>query len=106
MTLKNVQCVVKVDNNLSEPFDAIRGIPIVRFLVHLCGENHYAAGLRHSGTIFYKSVKPLAYADDVDIIGSSDREVAVAFSKFAEEARSISLVVNESKTKYLLSSTA
>ena len=35
----------------------------------------------------------LAYAD----------EVAVAFSKFSEEARRIGLVVNESKTKYLAS---
>ena len=42
-------------------------------------------------------------ADDVDIIGKSEREVAVAFSKFAEEALSIGLAVNESKTKYLLS---
>ena len=48
----------------------------------------------------------LAYADDVDIIGSSDREVAVAFSKFAEEARRIGLSVNENNTKYILSLTA
>ena len=40
-----------------------------------------AADLRHSGTIFYKRVMPVATADDVDIIGRSDREVAVAFSK-------------------------
>ena len=45
---------------------------------------------------------PLGYADDIDIIGRSDRKVAVAFSKFAEEARSISLAVNEIKTKYLV----
>ena len=49
---------------------------------------------------------PLAYADDVDIIGRGISEVAAAFSKFSEEARSIGLAVNESKTKYLLSSTA
>ena len=49
---------------------------------------------------------PLAYADEVDIIRRRDREVAVAFSRFAEEARSIGLAVNESKTKYLLSPTA
>ena len=41
---------------------------------------------------------PLVYADDVDIIGRSQREVA--------EARSIGLQVNANKTKYLLSSTA
>ena len=58
------------------------------------------ADLRCSGTIFDKSV---LYADNVDIIGRSDREVAVSFSKFAEEVRSIGLAVNESKTKYLVS---
>ena len=45
----------------------------------------------------------LAYADDIDIIGRSICEVEGAFSKFAEEARSIVLAVNESKTKLLLS---
>ena len=63
-------------------------------------------GLRHIGTIFYKSIMHLAYADDVDIIGRSICEVEAAFSKFAEEARSIGLAVHESKTKYLLSSTS
>ena len=58
-----------------------------------------ATGLRHTGTIFYKSIMPLAYADDVDIIGRSICEVEAAFSKFTEEARSIGLAVNESKTK-------
>ena len=45
----------------------------------------------------------LAYADDVDIFGRSIREVEAAFAKFAEEARSIGLAVNESKAKLLLS---
>ena len=53
-----------------------------------------AAGIRHSGTIFYKSVMPLAYANDVDIIDRSDREVVVAFYKYAEKARNIGLAVN------------
>ena len=48
----------------------------------------------------------LPYADDIDIINASDREDAVALSKFTEEARSIGLVINESKIKYLLSPTA
>ena len=62
-----------------------------------------AAGLTHSGTIFYKSIMPLAYADDVDIIGRSICEVKADFSKFAEEARRIGLAVNVSKTKCFVS---
>ena len=62
-----------------------------------------AAGLRHTGTFFYKSGMPQAYADDVDIIDRSICEVETAFSKFVEKARSIGLAANESKKKYLVS---
>ena len=107
MPLKNAKCVVKVGNSLSERFDAKRGFrqgdSLSCDFFHILMERIIcAAGLRHTGTIFYKSVMPLAYADDIDIIGRSEREVAVAFSKFTEEARSIGLAVNENKTKLLL----
>ena len=59
-----------------------------------------AAGLRHCDTIFYKAIMPVAYADNVDIIGRSDSDVAVTLSKFTEESWSIGLAVNESKTFY------
>ena len=62
-----------------------------------------STSLCKTGTILYKSIMPLAYADDVDIIGRSICEGEAAFSKFAEEARSIGLAVNESETKFLLS---
>ena len=52
---------------------------------------------------FVIKVMPLAYLVDVDIIGRSDQEFAVAISKFAEDKQSIGLAVNESKTKLLLS---
>ena len=76
MTLKNAQCVVKVGNNLSEPFDAKRGFRqgdslSCDFFNILMEKIICAAGLRHTGTIIYKSIMPLAYADDVDIIGRS-----------------------------------
>ena len=74
-------------------------IPYSAIFQHPYGENY----LRHTGTIFYKSIMPLAYAHDVDIIGRSNCEVAAAFSKFAEEARSIGLAVNKNKVKYLVS---
>ena len=94
ITLKNAQCVVKVGDNLSEPFDAKRGFrqgASCDFYNILMEQIICAAGLRHTATIFYKSIMPLAYADDVDIIGRSICEVEAAFSKFAEEARSIGL---------------
>ena len=68
MTFKNAQCIVKIGNNLSEPFNAGASYKVIS----------YAA---ISSTSLWR-----------------DREVAV--SKFAEEAGSIGLAVNESKTKY------
>lgn len=56
-----------------------------------------AAELNRSGTIFYKSVQLLAYADDIDIIGLNNRAVSSAFSKLDKEAKRMGLVVNETK---------
>ena len=96
MTLKNAQCAVKVGNNLSAPFDAKRGFRqgdslSCDFFNILMEKIICAAG-----------IMPLACADDVDIIGKSICEVEAAFFKVAEEARSIGLAVNESKTKLIL----
>ena len=49
----------------------------------------YEAYFDYIGSKLLLNANTLAYADNVDIIGRSDREIAVAFSKFAEEARSI-----------------
>ena len=67
MTLKNAHCVVKVGNNLSEPFVAKRGFRqgdslSCDFFNILMERIICATGLRHSGTIFYKSFMRLAYA--------------------------------------------
>ncbi|XP_060665548.1 uncharacterized protein LOC132797786 [Drosophila nasuta] len=49
------------------------------------------------------SVKLLAYADDIDIIGRSKRDVTAAFSAIEKESAKVGLAVNEGKTKYMLS---
>ena len=46
----------------------------------------------------------MAYADGIDIIGLNNRTVSSAFPKLDKEAKRMGLVVNEDKTKYLLSS--
>lgn len=46
----------------------------------------------------------LVYVDDIDIIGLKHRIVSSIFSNLTKEARRMSLLVNEGKTKYLLSS--
>ena len=48
---------------------------------------------------------PLAYADDIDIIGLNRRAVIVAFSALEKDPHCLGRAVNEDKTKYMLSTT-
>ena len=103
MTLTNTCSVVTINNERAEPFETKRGFrqgdSLYCNLFNLIMEHIVrAAGTSHNGTVFYKSIMPLAYADDVDIIGQSMREVSAAFAKFDKEARMLGLAVNEEKT--------
>ena len=55
--------------------------------------------------LFLKKVsfELFVYADDIDIIERTEREVTVAFSAIERESAKIGLVVNKDKTKYMLS---
>jgi hypothetical protein len=108
MTLTNTQCVVQVGKELSEPFETKNGFRqgdtlSCDFFNLVMEKIMRTAELVHNGTIFYKSVMPLAYADDVDIIGRSSREVSAAFTRFEEASKNMGLAVNENKTKYFVS---
>ena len=61
------------------------------------------AGVHRSGTIFQKSFQLLAYADDIDIIGRTKRDVTAAFGAIEQESTKVGLAVNEGKTKYMFS---
>ena len=54
-----------------------------------------------SGTIFYKSVQILAYADDIDIIVRSRMALKEAFLSLERAVGEMGLRINEKKTKYL-----
>ena len=61
------------------------------------------AVVHRSGTIFQKSVQLLAYADDIDIIGRTKRDVTAAFGAIERESTKMGLAVNEGKTKFMFS---
>ena len=61
------------------------------------------AGVHCSGTIFQKIVHLLAYADDIDIIGRTKRDVTAAFGAIERESTKMGLAVSEGKTKYMFS---
>ena len=106
MTMSNTTSSVKIGSEISEPFDTIRGFrqgdPLSCNLFNLIMEAVIRrAGVETSGTIFYKSVQLLAYADDIDIIGTSKRAVTAAFSTIERESAKVGLMVNQAKTKYM-----
>jgi sorting nexin-29 len=59
------------------------------------------AGIQTNGTIFYKSVQLLAYADDIDIIARFQTALKKAFLSLERAAGEMGLNINEEKTKYL-----
>uniref|UniRef100_T1H9C7 Uncharacterized protein n=1 Tax=Rhodnius prolixus TaxID=13249 RepID=T1H9C7_RHOPR len=57
--------------------------------------------IQASGTLLNKTVQQLAYADDNDIIARSMNAMKEAFLALEMAARSLGLVVNEARTKYM-----
>ena len=77
------------------------GDSLACLLFNLALEKVRNAGIQTSGTIFYKSVQLLAYADDVDIIARSRMALKEAFLSLERAAGEMGLRINEGKTKYL-----
>ncbi|GFV67993.1 reverse transcriptase domain-containing protein [Trichonephila clavipes] len=59
------------------------------------------SGLDRSGTLWNRSLQLLAYADDIDIIGRSEKAVKEAFQAFEISATNMGLTINEDKTKFM-----
>jgi sorting nexin-29 len=55
------------------------------------------AGIQTNGTIFYKSVQLLAYADDIDIIARSPSALKETFLSLERAAGVMGLQINEEK---------
>ena len=51
--------------------------------------------MHRNGTIFYKSVQLSAYADDIDIIGHTMRDVTAAFSAIEQESVKMGLAAQD-----------
>jgi len=54
------------------------------------------------GTLEYKSVHKVGYADDINLIGRSLTAVKEVFEDLNKEGKKVGLKINESKTKVLI----
>ncbi|GBM36204.1 hypothetical protein AVEN_97571-1 [Araneus ventricosus] len=105
-SLSNVRCRIKIQNHLSESFTAERGLrqgdSLACLLFNLTLKKCIrVSGLDRKGTLWNRSLQLLAYADDIDIIGRSERAVKEAFRALEISATDMGLSINEDKTKIM-----
>lgn len=106
LTMSNVECRVRIQQDLSDTLKTFNGLrqgdALACILFNLALEKAIRnTGIQTTGHIFNKSVQLLAYADDIDIIARSEYELKSAFKSLATSARNMGLVINEGKTKYM-----
>jgi hypothetical protein len=104
--MNNTQRRVKIQNKLSEPINVKNGVRQGDALVCLLFNIALEKVIRDSavntrGTIFYKSVQILAYADDIDIIGRTQSAMTKTFTTLEKAAKGMNLFINQEKTKYI-----
>ena len=107
--MNRMQCKVRVSNMTSESFKSHRGLrqgdelSCLLFNLVLNGVIQ-SAGLGNDirGTILYRSLQFLGFADDIGIIGRTTAAVCEAYTRLKSEAATIGLRINATKTKYLL----
>jgi len=59
------------------------------------------SGIQTRGTIFFKTVQILAYADDIDLMAHTIPGLNEAFLGLEKSARNMRLVINQEKTVYM-----
>jgi len=106
MTMENTKSQVRIQSDISDLITTKKGLrqghSLACLLFNLAFEKAVRnAGIQTSGTILYKSVQLLAYADDIDIIARSRMALKEAFLSLERAAGKIGLRINEKKTKYL-----
>jgi hypothetical protein len=84
VTMNNTQCRVTIQKRFSAPINVKNGIrqgdALTCLLFNIALEKIVRdAALNMRGTIFYKSIQILAYADDIDIIGRTQSAMIEAF---------------------------
>jgi hypothetical protein len=60
------------------------------------------ANLQTTGTIYNKETELPAYANDIDIAGTSQAAIRNAYLVLEGESAKVGLKVNEQKTKYMI----
>jgi hypothetical protein len=106
-TLTIVTWCVKIQNDFSEPFETRQGLRqgdvLSALLFNVVLEVIVRrANLQTTGTIYNKETELPAYANDIDIAGTSQAAIRNAYLVLEGESAKVGLKVNEQKTKYMI----
>ena len=98
-----------MDDEISDVFVTKRGVKqgdgLSCDLFNLCLEYVIRrAEIETTGTIFNKTLQPLGYADDIDLVSRNLPDLVVALQRLVTSAEGVGLFLNEEKTKYMISS--
>jgi sorting nexin-29 len=106
MIMSNMQSQIIIQTKLSTPFTKHKGVRQDNGVAYLLFNTTLEYAIRKSdiqtrGTILYKSVQLMAYADDMVIIGRSLASMSEGFQLLEEANKEVGLVINVGKTKYM-----
>uniref|UniRef100_A0A8D8W2L6 Craniofacial development protein 2 n=1 Tax=Cacopsylla melanoneura TaxID=428564 RepID=A0A8D8W2L6_9HEMI len=107
MTMDGSNAHVKVNNQLTDSFNINKGVrqgdglSATLFIIAL---HSVIKHLDQRGTIFNKSTQICAYADDIGLIARTKTRLIEVFRDLEEKAKGIGLIINDSKTQYMIAS--
>ena len=105
MTMCQTKARVKIDNQISAPFEFNKGIKqgdgLSKTLFMLALPSA-AQEIDQRGTIYTNSRQICAYDDDVVIVNRSETRLRQVCREIEEKTQQIGLRVNEKKTKYMI----
>lgn len=107
LTLRRTRSKVKIDGQLSAPFEINQGLRqgdvISAILFNLVLERAVRRiSSNPGGTLFNRQVQTLAFADDVGLIARSKKALSEGFKELEAAAGELGLEINEEKTEYML----
>jgi sorting nexin-29 len=108
-TMTETKAQVQIQGKLTEDFEVKQGIKqgdgLVSILFNI-GLEYIIRKLTVStnSTLLYKSVQIVDYMDDINIMARTFKAAKETFQELTRKANEIGLIVNESKTKWLVQS--
>lgn len=106
VTLEKTKTKIKFNNHMSDYFETNTGLkqgdPLSTTLFNLMLEYIIReSGINRAGSLKTKTTTLLAYADDVTILSTSEKELKNTCKSFIVAAEELNLKINEEKSKYM-----